>query len=177
MGKLKLTNQTGWNTMDLRLFVRAGLKAEIGKWWGTYYVDVRNRRRYFGRGMVNGLWIGLYPEPGVLMDGEDLIRFAQTLAHEVQHNKGERHGTMTVATELPVEWAHTLLADGFAIRQAEVKLKPKRDIVNERHIHAAKMLAMHDAKLRREEKLVKRWAAKVRYYERRAQKKAADKGE
>ena len=41
---------------------------------------------------------------------------------------------------------------------------------------AEKMLAEHDAKLKREQKLVKKWRQKVRYYGRVfEQRKAADK--
>jgi hypothetical protein len=175
MGRLKLTNKTAWDTRDLRAFILAGLREEVGA-FHTYYVDVRNRRVYYGRGTYHGRWIGLYPDPDTPLEGETLIRLAQTLAHETHHNTGERHKDMVLSTTLPVAWAHKLVAEGFTIRKAEVKLKPKRDLVNERHIHAAKMLAKHERDLKRKQNLVEKWRGKVNYYERRAVRKAADVG-
>lgn len=40
--RLKLINETQWDTRDLRRFVMAGLKAEIGDWSGWYRVIIRN---------------------------------------------------------------------------------------------------------------------------------------
>lgn len=205
MGKLNLTNNTGWDTRDLRRFVLAGLRSEVGKWrdytvkvdnlasnarftgWGYYYAnsmrllieptaqsEVVFPERYGLKPGKRG-WRRIVTMSRLELPEEIMLRVARTLAHEVQHNKGERHREMTKSCQLPVEWAHTLISKGFRIRRApQPKPKPKRDLQAERQAHAEKMLAKHESDLRRKAKLVKKWRTKVRYYERAAEKKAAN---
>jgi hypothetical protein len=61
MGKIRVTNETKWDTRDLRRFITAGLKAEVGEWWGTYLVDVRTKRVWCrGRGYIGRRHMMLY---------------------------------------------------------------------------------------------------------------------
>jgi len=63
MGKLKLTNKTQWDTKDLRKFVLAGLKAEVGEWVGNYVVKIKNYRgRRTGYGYYHFNEMGLCPD-------------------------------------------------------------------------------------------------------------------
>ncbi|MHC5056725.1 MAG: hypothetical protein ACYTKD_18720 [Planctomycetota bacterium] len=169
MNALDLVNKTGWDTRDLRRFVLAGLKAEVGH-WHSYTVCVENlasHARYTGWGSLNANWMCLKIEPAdqsdivfperyglkpgkrgsrriitmsrLILPEKILLRTARTLAHEVQHNKGERHRDMTRSSELPVEWAHKLIADGVSIRRTpQPTPKPKRDLQAERRAHAEK---------------------------------------
>jgi len=188
-GKIKLINKTGWDTHDLRKFVLAGLKAEVGKWY-NYTVTIANaavNTYYVGWGWYNQNKMKLVLPPvddraytfsRLFLTSEQIIRIARTLAHEVQHNKGEHHRGMVKSRELPVEWAYTLVTNGFRINRApQPTPKPKRDIQAERQAHAEKMLAKHESDLKRKQKLVKNWRTKVRYYERAAGKKAAARTE
>jgi hypothetical protein len=49
--------------------------------------------------------------------------------------------------------------------KSKAKPKPKVSVVDQRAMRAKKLLALHRKKLEREKRLVKKWQAKVRYYE------------
>lgn len=191
-GALVVRNKTSWSTRDVRRFVLAGLKEEVGD-WTRYVVNVAYKRVHAGRGYVGyrELWLHLPNEdcemvpgddgkPGPVwtrrekIDGADLLWYAEVLAHEVNHNKGLRHKEMTDA-HLDLSWARRLIAEGFAIRRKVVKPKAKRDLVAERSAHAQEKLAEWESKLRRASKKVRHWRGKVRYYERSAARRAAAK--
>jgi hypothetical protein len=99
---------------------------------------------------------------------EPVRRFARVFEHEVLHNKGVRHREMTPSQRncdepLP-KWA-----EGLVIRLKEPKAKRSAaDKVAEREQHAREMLAAYERKQKRVATLLKKWKAKVRYYERRA---------
>lgn len=108
--------------------------------------------------------------------GRELRWMGVVLAHEVDHNKNIRHKDMS-DREREVEWADKLIARGFVVRL--VRPKPKKDkpsLQEQRAAHAAKMLAEHEKKMKREQKLVTKWKRKVRYYEKAQSKKAAKNG-
>lgn len=100
--------------------------------------------------------------------GEPMRRFARVFEHEVLHSKGVGHREMTPSQmncdqPLP-EWA-----EGLVVRLKEPKAKPSAaDKVAEREGHAREMLAEYERKQKRVAALLRKWRAKVRYYERRA---------
>lgn len=180
MNPIKFTNKTNWNTRDLRRLVEVGLREEVGE-FHEYWVEIYSMtagRRYTGHGTYHACWMDIgapldHIETGdgstaylEVMPSKDVIRMARTLAHEVQHNKGERHNEMVGSFELPVPWIHKMLEAGFQVRRKPVKEKPKPDLQMKRYQHAYKMLVEHEKKLNRERKLIAKWRQKVRYYER-----------
>jgi len=190
--KLSFLNTTRWNTKDLRRFVMAGLKAAVGT-WHRYRVEIRTRIYNLGRGEINGSWMAIYPpspeitwsrtlEDGTVigertmlfLPADELRIMARTLEHEVLHNRGERHKDMDRSNaQCPIEWCEALIKAGFTIRLDPPKKKTKVDHQAKRASHANKMLEMHEANLKREQKLVRKWRNKVRYYKKALEKKAA----
>lgn len=209
MGTLVINNETRWETRDLRRFVAAGLKAEVGEWPGRYVVDVRTRRsRVRGRGYYSCRHMMLYvpssvgrmvehapgecypwdvdprakPDVGWFtrtdLGGPAFLRqLAKTLAHEVDHNNGVRGHREIDDSEREVEWVEPLIEAGFVIRLRRPRAPVRKDRQAGRAAHAEAMLAEHEAKLRREKKLVQKWRQKVRYYRKAmAARRAADGG-
>lgn len=162
--RLKITNETDYRTSDLRRFLTIGFREEgvnLKEEWGRYVIKFyRPRGSLAGQAQYNIRWmrLALRDSEGELSPNQ-ITRLAQVFVHELGHNRGEKHRDMVSSGTLPVPWA-----EGLRIRKKVVKPKPKRDIVAERAEHAAKMLRQHETKLRREEKLVKKWAQKVKYY-------------
>lgn len=184
---MRIKNATPYRTADLRALVLAALRAE-GIEASGYIVEVgaskrQPRRRwddelkrwvpddrdapyrFSGLGMLNRRWFRLgIPKAVYARDlaPEEVKRLAQIAVHELGHNLGLRHADMVGSFGIPVPWA-----DGLAVRLAEVKPAPRRDLQAERAERARAKLEEHERKLRREQKLVRKYRAKVRYYERR----------
>jgi len=191
--KLRIQNYTAYRTVDLRRFFTAGLRAMVVTRSKTIEVRYRSGRLTCSRATLGafeevsavdadglpskkwrldeGRWIRMLigkPSPS----GPDLRRFARVFEHEVLHNKGVGHREMT-----PAQWRCDeplpKWADGLVIRLKEVKAKPTAaDRVAGRAEHAREMLAAYERKQKRVATLLKKWRAKVRYYERRAAAKA-----
>ena len=74
-------------------------------------------------------------------------------------------------------WAHGdyktfyAWANEYPIAVRESKPKAVVEPVNAKLDHATKMLAKNEAKLKRTATLVKKWAAKVKYYQKKAEPK------
>lgn len=166
--RIKLVNRTRWNTRDIRRLVTAGLKAEVGEWFGTYTVVIKTRRgRVRGYGTYDGRWMQLMmPKDGEEIAGDGVRRIARTIAHEVMHNKGVRSHREIDDSERDLAWADVLIAAGFVIHRNVPAKKGPVDHQARRAAHAQVMLKQHERALKREKKLVSRWRQKVRYYER-----------
>ncbi len=169
MKALKLVNETRWETRDLRRFALAGLRAEVG-WWNHYTVAFRTRRRFLGRGYIGSNHMKLYmPVPAVdddTLSGDNIRDLARTLAHEAMHNKGVSGHRDIDDSNRDLAWADALVNEGFVIHARKQTEKAKVDLRAVRAAKAQKMLAEHESKLRREQKLVRKWRQKVRYYAR-----------
>lgn len=179
---ISLVNTTHWNTRDLRKLIAAGLRAN-GMEPAGYPVGVEYRRR---RGRHGYGWVGargftlrlpgrteclqraqVFGTAPDHLDGKNL---AHTINHEIAHNRGLRHRDMGYG--IGTDWAK-----GFVVRWTP---PVKKTITTEERIvareaHAARMLAKAETRLKRAKTIYRKWAQKVRYYERRT--KAAAKKE
>ena len=103
-------------------------------------------------------------------------RFIGVVRHEVGHWRGLRHtqmgGSLMWSSQFRV--ADHSWAQGLTMGQQAAPAAPTMaDRVSLRETHARTMLATHEAKLKREAKLVAKWRQKVRYYDRKADAPAA----
>ena len=96
--------------------------------------------------------------------------FAKVTAHELAHTRGMTHAQMRGNSHYRrigswrkhYAWAETLPLD---VKETKRKLKPA---VDAKLAHAQKMLKLAETRQKRATTLLKKWAIKVRYYERRA---------
>jgi hypothetical protein len=94
-------------------------------------------------------------------------RVAQVYLHEVGHNIGLKHKQMIPSLKINVDW----LPDETVPLKPQPQSKPKRNIVEIRAEKAQAKLNEWTKKLNRAKTYVKKYQAKVKYYER---KRAAD---
>lgn len=183
--KIKLVNKTAYSTRDLRAFLRAGLRALGARSdkvvvvryqrvvWQTVDQDGVRRVEYgpLGRGRLGRpgreaqqIWLHLPREPETLVVGD----VAHTLYHELLHNRGARHRDMTHEQRfwngVPAPWC-----EGLSIGLEPEK--PQENLIERREAHAREMLALWTKKQRLALTLRRKWAAKVRRYERIAAKR------
>lgn len=190
---IHVKNLTNWNTADLRRLYAAALKT-AGATGKTARLVVKGPKRrdclspdHWSKGVRGNCYIGSHARPGTctmfLPDkghaekiGEThqdfILRVARVMHHEALHAVGARHGDMTYAQRYchqPVPWA-----EGFELRSVDkpAKEKPVVNLVEVRAAHAEKMLKRAQTRLKRAKTFEKKWAARVRYYER---KQAANK--
>lgn len=169
--KLKIINETKWSTADLRKFILAALKEVTGGWKGTYTVIVKNHfGRNLGYGRYHQQWM-IIRFPTAKKDDvcpiDWLKQTVHVIDHEYDHNRGLEHREMIsryVRYDKDVSWVDRFVEAGNSIRST-IKAKPVVDKQAKRAEHAKKMLAEHEAKLKREQKLVRKWKQKVKYYE------------
>jgi hypothetical protein len=102
----------------------------------------------------------------------DLRSLARVFEHEVLHSKGVTHADMTehqMQCDLPLPgWAVGLEVrrEPAAPRLTETERSAKR--AQDRESHCRAMLATYEQRQKRVAKLLAKWRARVRYYERRA---------
>jgi len=166
----KIDNRTSYRTSDLRRFIVAGLLAKGADL--NLHVEVRHNRgtncggeAVVGRDGRQGRFLRLWlPRPGRAETTDDpLLDLARTLEHEIDHALGLTHRDMLPFRALRPTW-HV----GLLIRAEEPKPRlTVEERVRARAEHARKMLEVHERKLLREERLVRKWAARVRYYVRK----------
>jgi len=171
---MKVKNETKWNTKSLRRLFTTGLKHEgvPQNTIGTIYVvtGTAARSRQFDIAHPKDCWNGKpidftlwVPAPGSkelprvgLLAGDALRKLAQLFIWGVMviRNYGDCQNPNCIG----VPWA-----DGLIVLPAVAKAG--RDLIAERAEHAQKMLAQHERRLKRQKKLVAKWAEKVRYYD------------
>jgi len=168
--RLKIDNRTEYSTQDLRRFFLAGLTAGGAEGY-RHVVVVYSRTQHHGRASIGGncgqgSWITMYaPAMGKL----DLLKFAQVFDHEVAHTMGVRHKDM--AEDLLYCEHKPTWHEGLEIRHV-APAKPKVDRAAQREERARKNLVEWERRLKRAQTFVRKWRAKVRYYDR---KRAAGK--
>lgn len=177
---MKLVNKTHYRSDDLRKFFRAGLialGAETTKNITVTY-SKRSSDRIWGRASYGG------PDRQgrnmTMCLGKDasswsLIRFAWVFEHEVYHTLGLRHSDMNEDTHWCRGDVLPTWAEGLQIRLRPSVTKPKQPreeklarLIEQRQQKAWERLQEIESKLRRYLKLKKKWAAKLKRYEKRA---------
>jgi hypothetical protein len=104
----------------------------------------------------------------------DMPAVAKTIAHEMAHMRGLKHGPDMHCGRY--SWTHGdyrafyAWANDITIGIKTAKPKPPAPPkVDTKLVHAMKMLEKNEAKLKRTQALVKKWTAKVKYYQKRAE--------
>jgi predicted SprT family Zn-dependent metalloprotease len=178
---VKLVNKTHYSTRDLKkLFTRIA-KDELNpdkakkvvftiKYWRSNWTG--------GCAYVGGTHGTLkMPKPHHKLD---MPAIAKTIAHEMAHLHGLHHGAKMHCARY--SWHHGdyktyyAWANDYSISHLETASKPAVAPVNAKLDHATKMLAKNEAKLKRTAVLVKKWTAKVKYYQKRAELKTMTAG-
>ena len=82
--------------------------------------------------------------------------------HELDHNRGLRHGEMKNSGKIDVPFV-----EGMVVHRKKEKEKPRRNLVEERSRKADKMVETYARKVKRYSNLLKKWQRKVKYYQRK----------
>jgi len=173
--KIVLTNRTHYNDSHIRAFIQRIARDERpdlckrGAPALKVIVSYRhNTRGSSGCAYLNSNWMTVrLPKDATLVCKTD---FAKVVAHELAHTRGMTHATMRGNSRYRriggwrnhYAWAETLPLD---VKQIKRKLKPAADA---KLAHAQKMLKLAATREKRAVTLRKKWAIKVRYYEKRA---------
>jgi hypothetical protein len=171
---VKLLNTTCYSTRDLKkIFTRIAneeLQPEKAK-RVKFKIVYSKEGRHTGCAYVGGTHgtIRLPKPPHKL----DMAQVALVIGHEIGHLRGLRHGSAMHCARY--SWTHGdyrtfyAWANEIPIAIKESKAKPAPPKVDSKLAHAVKMLEKNEAKLKRTQALVKKWSAKVKYYQKRAE--------
>jgi len=162
-----IENYTHWSTRDLRRFVTRCAKQE----------GVKNARIVFAYNRAVDVWCSGYAQcPGIHTNIKlpsyyvDRIDLAFVLAHEFAHLRGVKHKQMR---DDPYYYRVGKWREIYAWAQdldlTKVLPQPKaRPSVDAKLAHAQTMLARAASRVKRGTTILRKWKAKVRYYERTA---------
>jgi hypothetical protein len=184
---VKVVNETGYNTNDLRKICRAAAIAMGVKQPKKVEIKhtrqrpwVHGRARYGNRSYEGyNVWLWIPQKP---VDPEKLAQsVARVMAHEFMHSLGVNHKDMTKDQKYCCQSAPW--AEGLVLRKKDQKEKPKETAAQrgarlreERAEHARDMLRKATTRLKRAKTIEKKWRERVRYYE-KAMAKAAGSAE
>jgi len=191
---LRIENKTHWSTKDLRkLFLRCMKERGVYGKWNRYWLKVsysKGWRHIMGYGKCDGPWVHILL-PGPRKNGGEnttkelqefgsgsILRVVQILLHEIDHNLGLHHEDMCRSSQIEAPWAVT---GNYSIAWNDPKVKVKKakeekpttTLQERRAANAEKKLKEWEAKQKRAALRVKKWRAKVRYYDKALAKKAA----
>jgi hypothetical protein len=160
---MRLTNETDWNTSDLKRLCALVVKHKGSH--KNHTIKVVSSRRW-----VSGLaWIG---GSGIVMrvpcpkkGAFQLMSFVLVLDHELDHNLGLRHDTM--CGHKGREWEY---AKEVAVRAKEKKMPSKQSIAQGRLLKAKEHLKDASRRVKLAQTIQKRWTRRVALYERQLQK-------
>lgn len=163
---MKIINRTKYRTADLRVWLVAAHKAmEAPHEQKTVEIVYGHAGGHWGRGAYSGYSMKL-----TLPGDPSKIRYeylAHVTEHEIGHNLGLKHGDM----DEDLMWGRGRVPSwevGLQLRlRAEEAAIPMTDRVASRAAHAQKMLDRWDRKIRLAKTIRSKWAAKVRYYDRK----------
>ena len=141
------------------VYARAGQRKLGHAFYGTVYSQVLSMTLYLDRDCAH----------------EHLRKLALIIAHEMAHCRGMRHREMRGNRYHWVDgWAERYAyAQSFPLEQ-QVKPSVMKPGDAEKHAHALTMMQQWTSRAKKASTLLKKWARKARYYER---KMAAKKGE
>lgn len=166
---MRIVNKTRYRTDDLRRWLNAAHKAMAAPTHKTVEVKYSHRGMAWGCASFSGGWMML-TLPGDPDKVGGVGRLAQLLEHEIAHNLGLRHGEMHPSTRRGAAREPGSWEEGMELpRLREEPSKPSpEDRVAQREAKARKMLERWERKVKLAKTRLAKWAAKVRYYERRA---------
>jgi len=175
--KLKITNNTHFQTKDLKKVMKECMKHEGINKCGCA-VNYSKSGRIHGYAYLNSTTVIMFiPKTKlVAIAGSDgttvqrrenftftqgaVERFAQIFTHELHHNLGLHHKEMKPSWKINCEWAK-----GYPIFIKEDKPKPKRNLKKERYEKALTKVKQYQTRLKKTNTILKKWQKKVRYYE------------
>jgi len=173
MMKMKIKNETKWDTRDLRKLFKMVAKHEG---YEPHTIEVTPRGRGGGRGGLGYGWIRISIPHKYYMQGSDgrwekmelqelsgekIKRIAKVLIHEIGHNRGLNHREMDSFSNIDVSF----IPDDFVIRRKREKKKPKVDIKQKRYQHVLELIKKNERKLKATKTRLKKLYQKKKYYE------------
>lgn len=172
---MKILNETAWRTDQLRALIQRVAEDELSSQQRKILrVTINYKRRYTN--MMGSACIGtpfhqqlsmtlLLPRTSANFDR---VAYALTIAHEMAHCRGWQHRQMTGNRyDWKPGWQerYAYVADYPIERAPAVKnINPGDDV---KHLHAVKMVKQWTSKTKKAATILKKWARKVRYYEKK----------
>ena len=202
---MRIDNRTDYLTMDLRRIIQAccqadGFKVPPGAIVRIVYARQEDRISGWAAYRARNLTIPDVNRQSLTLAEKrqgcamllriprtkvNIERFIAVVRHEVGHWRNLKHRDMAgslLDTRL-FKLADHPWARGLKLDVQEASAAPtaptRADRVKAREAHVREMLALHEARLKRQKALVVRWRERVRYYDRKAEKMATtvDRGE
>ena len=172
--KLTIKNETRWAVADLRPLIERALKEEQFDRDRITVRVYRTRSQIFGNYRRGLLGLGLPPLSGVHMMSS--VRAAQMLCWLIRAERNMSPKDIPRWWNIPADWGKD-----FPVGLLESDSKPTRGLRARRYNAAMQNLercqrraALLDRAKARNEKLIKKWAGKVQYYEQTIAKRKAD---
>ena len=172
---MKLTNETKWDTRNLRTLCLKVLKKMGGSRYTRIKIITSKGGKYGGLASLGATWIKMRVpaiQHTTLAQGNDgklqtqtvpsefnVIKFTQILEHEIGHNQGLRHKEMSDWWNFNVDYVKDL-------KVSPIKEKPKQEVnlIEIRQQKAINKVKELQTKLKRTQTLLKKWQRKVKYY-------------
>ncbi len=169
--RLKLTNNTAWDTNGLRKLMLAAMK-EKGVTILRVEFDYSRQGDVCGEAYVSSTWMRIFMPSPKYVEREDFalnkLWLAQVISHEIDHCLGLNHKDMLPANQLKPTFHEGLLVAWSPVEKKAAL--PKGQLVAQRAEHAREMLKKADTRLKRAKTIQAKWAKKVKYYEKRGKK-------
>lgn len=163
---MKIINRTDWDTGDLQRLIRRTMK-EVGIEKDQMNRVVVNKSRKWISGRA---WRYTGQVEMCVPNGQKFRtdRFVQVLVHEFHHILGLHHEDMVSSFTLDYDWTKKFRVNK---KEQKPKPKPKEPIQITRHRIALRRVKEKEAIIRRNQKLLRKWNKKVKYYEKELMKK------
>lgn len=169
---------SNWQKRNLQIHFQPSRRYHFGRLrWekvdGEWKKKVQHKRkRTYGRAYIGGTRMLMFiPNPENTKDGKlDVLTLGWIIMHEMTHIVGQRHkdikGSIWATWNFNKNDSMTKVFEQFEISPKEPPTsKPRPDVRQVRYERAKENLKRSVSKFRRYQNLVKKWQAKVRYYE------------
>jgi hypothetical protein len=161
---MRIINKTKYRTDDLKLWLYAAHKAmEAPHAQKTITITYSHKSMTWGCASYSGfrMMLTLPGDPSKIKHGD----FAHLIEHEIGHNLGIKHGEMDqemlYGTGREPSWEVPLPTP----RLIEVKKITPQNRSDAKHLHSSKMVVLWEKKLKTATRQLRKWTAKLRYYE------------
>jgi len=169
---MKIKNTTKWRTDDLRkLFSRCIKEVQkIERQGRNVGIEVNVKNSSY-KGMNGRAYVGFYRMSlmiGGQVDLRDIERkkeLARLFIHEYYHNLGFRKQDRC---NYKYDWSKRFdvaFVNKYQIREAELEVKPQRDLQMERYQKTLQYVKAYETKMKRTKNILKKWKQKQGYYE------------